>query len=176
MRNNTKIAFGGIMAALCVVCMLMSYFPYFTYAAPGVASLFVMIALIETDKKWASGVYIASALLILIFAENESKFIYLLFFGHYPILKAIFDSRFKGFVLWLFKIVLFNICVAAIYFITSVTVGISLEEFSILGKYGAAIILLLVNAVFIVYDIALSRMAFFYINRFHSAVKKMLKF
>ena len=59
MRNNTKIAFGGIMAALSVVCMLLSYFPYFTYAAPGAASLFVMISLIETDKKWATGVYIA---------------------------------------------------------------------------------------------------------------------
>lgn len=176
MRNNTKIAFGGIMAALSVVCMLLSYFPYFTYAAPGVASLFVMVALIETDKKWAIGVYIASALLILIFAENESRFIYLLFFGHYPILKAFFDGRFKGVILWTFKIITFNICVVAIYYITSAMVGFSLEEFSVLGKYGVTIILLLLNAVFIVYDIALSRIAFFYINRFHSTIKKMLKF
>ena len=176
MRNNTKIAFCGIMAALSVVCMLLSYFPYFTYAAPGVASLFVMISLIETDKKWATGVYIASALLILIFAENESRFIYLLFFGHYPILKAIFDGRFKGIILWTLKIVTFNLCVVAIYYITSALIGFSLEEFSVFGKYGVAIIVLLLNAVFVVYDIALSRMAFFYINRFHSLVKKMLKF
>lgn len=176
MRNNTKIAFGGIMAALCVVCMLMAYFPYFTYAAPGVASLFVMISLIETDKKWATGVYIASALLILFFAESESKFVYLLFFGHYPILKAVFDGRFKGFILWLIKIIFFNLCVAGIYYLTSATIGFSLDEFSVLGKYGAVIILLLVNFVFVLYDVTLSRMAFFYINRFHSTVKKMLKF
>ena len=112
----------------------------------------------------------------MIFAENESRFIYLLFFGHYPILKAIFDGRFKGVILWTLKIVTFNLCVVAIYYITTALIGFSLEEFSVFGKYGVAIIVLLLNAVFVVYDIALSRMAFFYINRFHSLVKKMLKF
>ncbi len=176
MRSTTRITFGGIMAALAVLFMLLSYFPYFTYAAPGLASLAIMVCVVEADKKLSFLVYLAAAIIVLLIAENESKFVFVLFFGHYPILKAIFESKLKGVILWITKFAFFNLCVFAIYFATSRTLGVSFEEFNDIGKYGAPIILAVVNVAFIIYDIAVSRMAIFYICRLQKSVRKMLKF
>ena len=176
MRRTTRITFGGIMAALSVVFMLLSYFPYFTYAAPGLASLAIMVCVIESDKKLSLFVYIAASVIVLLLAESESKFVFVLFFGHYPILKAIFDGKFKGVTLWIIKVLTFNICVFAIYFITSRMLGITLEEFNSIGKYGVVIFLAIINVAFILYDIAISRIAIFYIYRLQNAVRKILKF
>ncbi|MBQ9965987.1 MAG: hypothetical protein IJP22_04585 [Clostridia bacterium] len=176
MRNTTRITFGGIMAALSVVFMLLSYFPYFTYAAPGIASLAIMVCVIESDKKLAFSVYIAASIIVFLLAESESKFVFVLFFGYYPIIKAVLDGKLKGIVLWITKLVIFNISVFAIYFVTSRTLGITFEEFNDLGKYGIIIILLVLNIAFVLYDIAISRMAVFYICRLQKSVRKMLKF
>ena len=35
--------------------MLLSYFPYLTYAVPAVAGLLIMITVIEAGYKWALG-------------------------------------------------------------------------------------------------------------------------
>ncbi len=164
------------MAALSVVFMLLSYFPYFTYAAPGLASLAIMVCVIESDKKLALFVYIAASIIVLLIAESESKFVFIFFFGHYPIIKAIFDRRLKGIALWITKLLSFNLCVFVIYFVTSRTFGITLEEFNDLGKYGIIIFLAILNVAFIIYDIAISRMAIFYICRLQKSVRKMLKF
>ena len=40
-----------MMAALATAFMLLSYFPYLTYAIPAVAGLFVMVTVIETNYK-----------------------------------------------------------------------------------------------------------------------------
>ena len=39
MKNTSKITFSAIMSALAVVIMLISYFPYLTYAIPAIAGL-----------------------------------------------------------------------------------------------------------------------------------------
>ena len=81
MKNTGKITLCAIMSALAVVIMLVSYFPYLTYAIPAVAGLCVMVVLIETDYKWAFFCYVTSAVLVFLFAELESKFMYVFFFG-----------------------------------------------------------------------------------------------
>ena len=53
--------------------------------------------------------------------------------------------------------------------------GVSLEEFGELGKYSEYIFLLLGNAVFVLYDIAVSRSAAVYMNMLHPRVQRILK-
>lgn len=69
--KTKKIAFGGMLAALATVLMLMGYFPYLTYAVPCVASLAVMVAVLECGRLYGLLVYLASVLPVMIFCEPE---------------------------------------------------------------------------------------------------------
>ncbi len=164
-----------MMAGLATAVMLLSYFPYFTYAIPAVAGLFIMVLVIEIDCKWAAMAYIASALLVFLLAEPESKLMYVFLFGYYPILKAVTEKIRKPLLEWIIKIAVFNVAVIAIYLVFSKLFNLSLEDFGILGKYGAFIFLGVGNAVFVLYDIAISRVAAAYMIMLRPKLKRFFK-
>ena len=97
--------------------MMLSYFPYFTYAVPAVTGLLVMVLVIELGLRWAFAAYIAASLLIFLFAEPESKLMYICLFGYYPILKAIIEKFKKPLFEWILKLLVFNAAVVLVYFI-----------------------------------------------------------
>jgi hypothetical protein len=53
--------------------------------------------------------------------------------------------------------------------------GIDFSDFGALGKYGAIIVLSLGNLAFVLYDIAVSKMALVYIWTIAPKLKKILK-
>lgn len=175
MKNTSKITFSAIMSALAVVIMLISYFPYLTYAIPAIAGLCVMVVLIETNYKWAVFSYISSAVLVFMFAEMESKFLYLFLFGYYPILKSLIEKINKQIFEWIIKIIIFNTSILLVYGVFSKLFALSLDDFGALREYGVAILLILSNIVFIVYDIAVSRMSMVYLNMLHPKINKLFK-
>lgn len=175
MKNTKKITFCAIMAALSAVIMLMAYFPYFTYAVPAAAGLCVMVVVIEIGCKWAFFTYLSSAFLVFIFAETESKLIYICFFGFYPIIKCLIEKSRKLVVEWILKLSLFNFCVILLYLVFAEFLMLSFEDMGKLAKYGAVVLLVLGNIVFVVYDIAVSRLAGTYIDRLHPKIEKLLK-
>lgn len=150
------------MAALAASFMLLSYFPYLTYAVPAFSGLFIMITVIELGNKWALGSYFASLLPILLFAEIECKLLYVMFFGFYPVVKALCEKMRKPILEWIIKIVVFNAAVLITYLFFAKLFGVTLDDFNEFGKYGAVLFLLAGNIVFVLYDIAVSRMAMFY--------------
>lgn len=163
------------MAALASAFMLASYFPYLTYAIPAIAGLFIMAAVIELGKRWGLMSFLASAVLVFLLAEPEAKLMYIGFLGYYPVLKAAIEGLKKPFIEWFLKILAFNLAVVIIYFFFASAFGISFEDFGVLGKYGAAITLVIGNAVFVVYDIAVARMAMFYTYVIRPKFKGLLK-
>ncbi len=175
MKRNTRLTFSAMMAALATAFMLLSYFPYLTYAIPAVAGLFIMVVVIEINRKWALGAYIASAILVFLIAEPESKLMYIGFLGYYPIVKAMVDGIRKPVLEWAIKLVVFNVAVIIIYFVFAKAFGISFEDFGTLGKYGALILLAVGNGVFVLYDIAVSRMAMAYMYLLHGRIRKFFK-
>ena len=175
MKNNAKLTLSGIMAALAVVITLAAYFPYLTYALPAMAGLCVMAVLIETDYKWALLTYISSAIICFFIAESEAKLLYICFFGYYPILKSGIEKLKKAFPEWIIKLIFFNIAILAVYFLLSGLFSISVDDFGILGEYGAYIFLAMANVVFVLYDICISRMAMFYLYKLHPKIQKILK-
>ena len=55
---------GGIVSALSLVLMIsVAVIPFLTYALPAAAGMLIVFMVIETDKKWAFGVYAAVAIL-----------------------------------------------------------------------------------------------------------------
>lgn len=175
MKQTKKITLCAMLAALATAIMLLSHFPYFVYAIPAAAGLFIMIAVIETSCSWALGAYLASAFLVFLMADPESRLLYIFFFGYYPIVKALLEKMRKPVIEWLIKAVIFNASVLLVYLVFAGFTGISTEEFGELGKYGALILLLAGNVVFVLYDIAVSRMAMFYFARVQPTVRKIFK-
>ncbi len=175
MKNTKKITFCAIMSALAAVIMLVAYFPYFTYAVPALSGLCVMVIVIEVGCKWAFFTYLTSAFLAFIFAETESKLIYIFFFGFYPIVKCLIEKLGKPVLEWILKFLTFNICVVSLYYIFSDILMLSFEDLGKFADYGAVVLLALGNIVFVIYDIAVSRLAGTYLNKFHSKIQKLLK-
>lgn len=175
MKNTKKITFCAIMSALAAVVMLVAYFPYFTYAVPAMAGLCVMAVVIEFGIKWSVLTYFSSAFLAFLFAETESKLIYIAFFGFYPILKCIIEKINKPIFEWIIKISIFNLCIIALYTVFSELLMFDMTEFGEFAKYGVIGLLAVANVVFVVYDIALSRLAQYYLFKIHPKVLKFLK-
>ena len=163
-----------MMSALCVVLMLVSYFPYLTYTVPAFAALFVMAVLIETGIKWAIFTYISAAVISLLTAEPESAIFFAFFFGHYPIVK-VFLERIKNKALrTLSKFLVFNVSLAFMYFLVMRLMGIE-TDFGGYSQYIVYIALVLANIVFLVYDSALKQLSGWYLFKIHPIVKKFLK-
>ncbi len=167
------------MGALAVVCLLLTVFPFATYALPAMASVFLMPVVIECGRRWAFTVYIAVALLaLLIVPDMEARMLFVAFFGYYPILKS-WAERHRRFVEWLCKLVVFNAAVVAAYAVLS-AVGFSMEVFALPGvsvPLGVILagFLLAGNVVFVLYDIGLSRLLPLYFSRFQPMLRRLFR-
>ncbi len=175
MKNTGKITLCAMMAALASLFMLTSYFPYLTYAIPALAGLFIMVAVIEVDFKWAAVAFVSSAIITALVAEPEAKMLYIMFFGYYPILKAVFEKLKSRVIEYILKFGVLNIAVIVAYSFVAKLMGVDLSDMGDFGKYSWLILLVGANIVFIVYDIAVTKMAEFYMVRIHPQVSKYLK-
>ena len=150
MKQQRKISLCGVSSALAVVFMLLGYFPYFTYAAPAMAGLCMMIPVMEIGLSWAWGTYFVSSVLTLLFCEREAAILFVLFLGYYPILKALIE-RTRSLVLeWVFKVLSFgaglSLCAVAWHLFLSVR----LSDFGVAGPIGIAALGVLALIVFVV--------------------------
>ena len=177
-RNTSKTALGGIVAALSVTLMfLTAVIPTLTYALPAAAGVLLIVMVIDVGKKWAFGVYAAvSILALLLLPDKEAAVMYVFFFGHYPILKAILEEKCRGVLLWVCKFLLFNVSVVAAYLVILYVFQIPFEEMEKYGRFAVWGLLALGNVVFVVYDIALTRLVTVYMLKWRKAFRKLLKF
>ncbi|MBQ7106722.1 MAG: hypothetical protein IJN93_04315 [Clostridia bacterium] len=175
MKQTVKITFCAIMATLGTAFMLLSYFPYFTYAVPAISGVLTLVVLIEIKGKWPLFTYIVTAVLVFLFAEPEAKFMYILFFGYYPLLKAVIERIRSRVVQYLLKFAVFNSAIFIIYGILSSIIGVDISEFGRYGIIGIACMLLLANVTFYLYDVVLVRVANIYMQMVHPKLKKVLK-
>ncbi len=175
MKKSYKITFSAVFAALSSVFMLIGYFPYLTYAVPAVAGLFVMVVFIEIGTPYALGTFAVSSLLNFLLAEKETAVLFFCLFGFYPILKAYIERLKKPFAEWVIKIAVFNVCAVLSYLAVTFVLGIGFEELNSIFKYGVYVFWLACNVVFVLYDIAISRVAAFYVIRLHQRISGVFK-
>lgn len=125
---------------------------------PMIAGVLMMIIAVEVSGSWAMLTYIAVSLLSMIITfDKEAALIFIMLFGHYPILRIYIEKiQLKG-IRWLIKFAVFNICVVAYFYVTVYIFGLDqmLEEFGEFGRYGAYIMLGIANVIFVLYDINL---------------------
>ena len=177
-KTSSRIALGGSMGALSLVCLLLTVFPYATYALTALASFFLFPVIIECGKKWGAAVYVATALLaLLIVPDIEAKALYISFFGMYPLLKSVAE-RANRVAEWAIKLAVFNTAAVLTY---GVLLGLRLlpmADFavgSLVGPVALAVLLAAGNVVFVIYDIGLTRVLSVYIYRFQPLLRRYLK-
>lgn len=135
-----------------------------------IASLCVIIAVIEYGKGAPWMVYAATSILAFLLIPNRLPAIFFaLFFGFYPILKEKLERK-RKIISWILKEIIFNVCLAVIIviylllFYQGSSINIPLPWLIVLA-------VILCEAVFILYDIALSRMITFYVIKLRHRFK-----
>ena len=178
MSKSGKIALGGLLTALGVVLMFLTgLIPIGTYALPAIAGVLLIVAVIEIGAKWAWMIYAAVAVLSLLFAaDKEAALLFVLFFGYYPVLKSFLERISNKVLSWISKFAVFNVAVVACFFLAVNFLQLPEDSFTVFGIYLPWVFLILGNAVFLIYDIALSGLVATYVEKLHHIVTKTLKF
>ncbi len=162
------IALGGMLAALSVVLMFFAImFPFIELVLPAMAGILLISAVYEMGEGWAFLIYAAVGLLSLLLPSSKDAAIYyILFFGHYPIVKSFLERIKNKPIKWVAKLFVFNVCAGAALIVAVKVLGLPSNIF----QYGYAVTALLLNATFIVYDIAVSKLIILYNYRLHKIV------
>jgi hypothetical protein len=93
-RTARRISLGGLLAALILGAVIAAFFaPTADLALFSIASLGVAIAVIELEWRGAVSVFLASGILSLIYPGLAAAWPLLLFFGPYPLLKAVIEQH-----------------------------------------------------------------------------------
>lgn len=175
-NKSRSIALCGILGALgAAVLTFGSLIPFVTFCLPVLASLVLLPALDACGTAMTVGLYAVVGLLALLIApDKEAAWVFVLL-GYYPILKPRFD-RLRLVPRILCKLLLFNAAIAVGYWLLARVFGLPAlsEELKAYTHTMIVLLLLLGNAVFILYDLALLRLRSLYQKRLQPQVRKLL--
>ncbi|MDR3645866.1 MAG: hypothetical protein P4M02_12420 [Clostridia bacterium] len=164
------VALGGIMAALSIVLMFLSgIVPAAEIALPALAGILLVAVSIEAGSRWAFLIYGAVCVLsVLLAPDKQAAIFYIVFFGHYPLVKKYIEGIHRKWLQWAAKIGVFDLCmlVAAVLCVSLTGLQLQLSQ----RLYVIAMIVLL-NVTFVVYDFAISRLIVLYVYRLRKVLK-----
>lgn len=171
-----RVALGGIVSSLCLLCMFLAgIMPMFYLILPMIAGILLMIIAEEVNLSWAWLTYIAVGILSLfITADKEASLVFIMIFGHFPIIRLHLEKIKLKILRWLIKLAIFNACAVSFFYVTVYIFGIRemLEEMNEYGNYGAVILLVLCNIIFVLYDLNLYLMYSIYKIKFMPLLRK----
>ena len=177
MSKNNKIAFCGVVSALCIALMFLgSILPFFQYTIPAITGVLILFVMIETSVSWAIMSFTTvSVLSMLICPDKEPVLLFVLILGYYPILKF-YIEKIKIKFFWMpLKLLLFNAAAILYFTIATKVLKVPIEKFQAFGFSVAWIILIIGNVTFFLYDFALRGVAIKYLCVIHPKVKKIIK-
>lgn len=152
-----EIAFGGVMAALATVIMCLGgLIPLATFVCPMLCMLMQQLVHRMCGRRVGWAWYAAVAILSALFGPDKEAAAFFLFLGYYPLLKPKMD---KLPLPWLWKGLLFNVVIAAMYCLLIFIFGMTAlaSEFREMGMVLLIVTLLLGNVTFFLLDKVLSR-------------------
>lgn len=172
-----KLALCGVIAALSVVLMLFEgLFSVASVAVPAIAGCLLIPIVAHAGLGYAFGAYGATALLCLFLApDREAALIYLLFFGYYPALYAVLGKLRNPVPRWAVKLVIFNTAAVSEALLAIYILGVPMEEFTsipFVGAWGPAVLFVLANVVFVLYDFVLAGFIAQYYRRFYDKMSR----
>lgn len=169
-----RIALGGTLASMCLLCQFITgVFPVFYIIMPMICGILVTVMADETNTWWGFLMYLSVGILSLFVTPNkDAAFIFIMFFGHYPLIRPHIGRLKPLFLAYIIKLLLFNLCIIAYFFMTVYLFGMDelLEEMGELGKYGGLILLGIANMMFVSYDYLMDVAMDFYRSKLHPKI------
>ena len=176
--STKKMAFSAVMAALGTVLLLLSgVIPIATVAMPAIAGCLAIPVVVEAGRRWAVIIYTACSILSLFLAsDKQAVLMFVLFFGYYPIIYANMGRISSKVLKMVAKLAVFNAAVVFEGLISVYLLKIPFEFLDGLGKLTIPVLLVLANAVFILYDYALDGLIVKYLRHVHSKLRNIFRF
>ena len=177
MKTSFKVSLGGAVAALGLsLMMLTGLIPVGTYAFPAFAGILLVMIVIEIGRGYALAVYAATALLSLfIVADKEAAVLYAVFLGYYPIVKSLIEKIHHRAAQYALKLALFNAAMIGAFYAATKLLSVPAESFTLFGIYMPLAFLAVGNAVFILYDICITRLVTLYLLKWREKLNKNTK-
>ncbi len=181
MRRTKILTLSAAMTALIVVLMLLgSLVEVLDLVTVFAASLFVVFAVIEFGGAWPWLIYAASSVLALLLVPNP--FLpceFAMVVGLLPMLKS-YCERLPGVFSWILKIVSFNLLFGGVIVVFYTLLGMPFEalvifRITIPAYVVPAILVVLGNICFLLYDILLTRMLIIYYQKYRDRVRRRLR-
>ena len=172
-QRTGKLALSGVICGLAVAVMLSSaLLPSMTYALPMIAGGLLLVPSVEFGARTALTAYAAVSILSMILpADKEAALMFIFLFGLYPIIKKFFE-RVPGRLLeYALKFLYFNAAAVAAVWLAMKIFGIPLDD-GTLGQWAVPVLLVLGNITFLVYDVALSKFVWMYVQRLQPILRK----
>ncbi len=142
-----RMALCGVLAALAVALMFLGgTVPFASIACPVLASLVLIPVYCECGWKWGLLWYAAVAALAALLAPEKEAAVLFVFFGYYPKLVYVNAAVFAAYGLMLY-----------VFHLTAV-----MEDFEGMGKAMLAVLLVLANVTFVIYDVLIARLEVYY--------------
>jgi len=169
MKKTRALAISAAMSALSVVVLyLASVMPTGQLGLVAAASIFGIAVVIEAGVRAGILSYICVSILGALIVPNKAAVIlYAVFFGYYPVIKALGEKAKSRVVEWIIKLGCLNIATTAIVF------GFSklILDFIALDL-GIPLIYIAFNLVFVLFDIGISKVIFAYKERISKKIFK----
>lgn len=172
---DKRVVVCGVFVALSVIILYLGrLLGDLDLTMSAMASLFVIIIVIEMGYRYAWLSYIATSilsLLLLPFPPTAGLF-YACFMGFYPIAKSHIERMKTALSRWIVKLIVGNAAIALMFLLLSLFVP---EEFETGGLMIATYVLAIIA--FVVYDIALTKLITLYFRMIRDRIKiyKFLK-
>lgn len=153
----SKIAFGGVMAALALLIMnMVGMIPVATYVCPSLCMILLSVVLRLCGRRIAWAWYGAVAILCALMAPDKEAAAIFAVLGYYPIIKPAFE---KTKMPNLCKYLFFNSVILAVYWLLINLMGLAdiAKEFAEMGILFTVVTLLMGNMIFQMLDKILTR-------------------
>ena len=177
MKTSVKVTMGGVVAALCLVLMLLtSVIPFGTYAFPAFAGMLLVLLVFNLGYPYAFAVYIITAVLsFLLVADKEAALLFAIFLGYYPTVKGLIERLKSKVWQYVIKFLLFNATMIGAFYIGTSLLSIPKDSFNIFGVYLPWLFLIIGNVVFVIYDLCITRLVTIYLIKWHNRLNKNTK-
>ncbi len=170
-KRTFTIALCGIVSAVeTVILLLTTLIPVASYALSAFAGMVSAVIVIECGKKRALAVYfVVSVLSVLLVADKEAVALYILLFGHYPVIKQCIEQHIVSFrKRMILKIMIFSVTVTAFYFLCIYLLGIPNEQFTMFGINIPVLFLVGSVVIFVMFDKAFTNIISIYFQKYRS--------
>ena len=170
-----KLTTSAIMSALTLVFLFGSvYLPTGRIALLALTSMCVLVTVAQCGLRYGWLQYVATLLLALLLIPFKFQVLmYIAILGYYPMLKLHIEGIRKVWLEWLVKIMFFTALLIVIYFLikTVLLQYISLGPIFDIVLANTAIVVIVAEVVFILYDYLLS----FFARYYHQVISKRIR-